>query len=218
MTRALVIGAAAGALLTACAVETVRDVAALKRLVDARDPDAIVAYEVDCPPAAPGCAQAHTIRADACLRRAQGVGVVDREAYARCAAESYDAAQVAAAARPDPLVDPARLVRWELEALRFWRDAAARDRGLALNATLAERAERVATAATDRPEGPYYLADARIWPVNLGIEQPPCPGVASALALAEAALPLEQAGEVDVQQLVTDLARAALAHGCDVPT
>ncbi len=201
-------------LVAACFGGTVRDVATLKDLVAARDLEAIVAYDVACAAAEPGCAQAHMIKADACLRRAQGVAVMARAPYAACAAEGYAAARVAAAARSDPLVDPARLARWELESLRFWRDAVSRDAASTLNATLAERAEAVATTQPARPEGPYYLADARVWPVNAGLERPACPGISAASALADRAADRAAAGEVDVAQLQRDLANAARAHDC----
>ncbi len=205
-----------GLLLAACAVATVRDVATLKELVEARDLETIVAFDVACAPVEPGCAQAHTIKADACLRMAQGVEVTARAPYAACAAESYRAASQAVAARPDPQVDAGRLARWELEALRFWRDAVARSEGATLNATLAERAEQVATAQPGRPEGPYYLADARVWTVNAGLERPACPGIAAAEALVARAMPVAGAGEVDVAQLQRDLANASRVHECDV--
>ncbi|MFW5834407.1 MAG: hypothetical protein ACOCYE_09940 [Pseudomonadota bacterium] len=203
-------------LLGACALGTVRDVDRMKQLTDAGDLEALAAFEVDCAPATEGCAQAHMIRADACLRRAQETPVAGRAPYAACAVEDYEAALVAAAARPDPLVDPLRLTRWELESLRLWRDAVARDQAAELNAELAEAAEQVAREQDTRPEGFYYLADARVWPVNAGLERPACPAILQASRLVERAAALADAGTVDVDQLRRDIDNAARVHGCTI--
>ena len=214
--RALLLLAALG--LAACAAPTVREVAELKELAAAGNVDAIVAYEVACQPTTVGCAQAHVIQADACLGRAQTTSVVARAPYAACATEGFGLALDAATAVPDPSVDPARLGRARLEANRLWRDAVTRAEGAELNARLAERAARVATAEPARPEGPYYLADARVWPVNAGLEPEPCAAIQAAILLANEAAVRQSAGAVDVAQLQRDLANAALARGCDLPS
>jgi hypothetical protein len=203
-------------LLAACAAGTVRDLSKMKHWAQAGDLEALVAFEVDCAPTTEGCAQAHMIRADACLRRAQETPVAGRAAYASCAAQDYDAALIAADARPDPLVDAERLARWELESLRLWRDAVAREQAATLNAELAEAAEQVASAQAMRPEGFYYLADARIWPVNAGLERPACPAILQASRLVERAASLADAGAVDVGQLRRDIANAATVHDCTI--
>ncbi|MEO1091575.1 MAG: hypothetical protein AAFX81_13150 [Pseudomonadota bacterium] len=210
------------ALLAAAAacetVGTVREVDRMKALAQSGDVDALVTYQVTCVSGTEGCDQAHMIKADACLQRAQSVGVVGRIPYASCAAEGYEAALDAAAASGDGRVDGDRLARSELEALRLWRDAASRSEGTPINRRLGAAGGQVGDRQPARPEGPYYEADSLLWLVNAGIAQPPCPTLALAQERIIAARAAAAAGTVDVGQLDRDLANTARVAGCELGT
>ena len=184
MRRAVLL--AASLALAACAV---RDLDRLKDLNAQGALEEIAATRVNCTgPNDPACLQAREIVANACLRLgtaalALGSGRA-AEAVARfdCAVANYRAA-LAAAPRPLPEAEAARLYAGYLLALRERRDQA-RSAGEAapLNAALAAEAEAAQRAAPGSAIGAYYRASAAFAEATLGLG-PRCPALARAADL-----------------------------------
>ncbi len=208
---------AAALALTACAV---RDLDRLKDLNAQGALEAIAATRVECAgPNDPVCLQAREIVANACLRLgtaalAPGAGQA-AEAAARfeCAVANYRAA-LAAAPRPLPEAEAARLYAGYLLALRERRDQA-RSAGEAapLNAALAAEAEAARRAAPRSAIGAYYGASAAFAEAALGLG-PPCPALARAADL----LAGSPSPDARLAPLINALARAVATerrrHAC----
>jgi hypothetical protein len=192
-----------------CAAGTLRELDGLKRASAAGDHAAIAATTIGCT-GGPGCAQAHAIKADSCLALARDATLAARAEPAACARTSYDRALAARADDDDPRVDAGRLRANRLEAIRLERDAVAVERGLALNAELARRAEDV--AGSDAPHAAFYSANAIAFEVAFGDVGAPCDALAEAAARAEAAGG-DELGEA-VPQLRRDIANLRRLEGC----
>ncbi|NBB70153.1 MAG: hypothetical protein GVY33_07490 [Alphaproteobacteria bacterium] len=204
------VAVAAAAALAACATATLRDLDRMKQLSAAGDAAAVAATAVDCR-GGPGCAQAHAIRADACLDLAGDAAVEARAEPAACARTGYDRALAALADHADPRLDAARLEAQRLEAIRLERDAVGLDRGLALNDTLAGRAAAFEAAGGAPGTAAFYAANATSFAVAFGEPAAPCARLAEAAAAAARA----EAGSADaVAQLRRDIANLARLEGC----
>ncbi len=208
-SRALVAVVAAVA-LAACATGTLRELDRIKQLSAAGDSAAVAAIAVDCT-TGPGCAQAHAIRADACLDLAGAAAVDARAGPAACARTGYDRALAALADHADPRVDAARLEAQRLEAIRRERDAVGLERGLALNETLAARAAAFEAAGGAPATAAFYTANAAAFAVAFGEPAAPCARLAEAAAAAERAA---TASAEAVEQLRRDIANLARLEGC----
>lgn len=197
--------------LVACAAGTLSELDRLKSLSASGDAAAIAATTVDCT-AGPGCAQAHMIKADACLALARDAEVAARAEPAACARRSYDRALAALGAHADPRVDAARLGADRLEAMRLERDAVPAARGLELNATLAERAGELAAAGGAPARAAFYTANAIAFAVAFGEVEAPCAALADAAEGAQAA----QAGGLGeaAAQLRRDIVNLRRLEGC----
>lgn len=206
-------GAAAALLLliAGCAAGTLRELDRMKELAAAGDDAAVAAVTVGCT-GGPGCAQAHAIKADACLALAREAAVDARGRHAACARAGYGRALAALADDGDPRVDAARLRRQRLEAVRLERDVAAPDRGLALNRRLAEAAGELVAAGGDPAVAAFYTANARAFAVAFGDADAPCATLADAAERAAAA-DAPALGDAPAQ-LRRDIANLRRAEGC----
>jgi hypothetical protein len=204
------VAVAAVAALAACATGTLRELDRMKQLSAAGDSAAVAATAVDCT-GGPGCAQAHAIRADACLELARAAAVDARAEPAECARSGYGRALAALADHADPRVDATGLQARRLEAIRLERDAVPLDRGLGLNEALARRAAAFEAAGGAPATAAFYAANAAAFEVAFGEPATPCAQLAEAAAAAERA---EAVSADAVAQLRRDIANLARLEGC----
>jgi hypothetical protein len=182
--------------LAACG--TARDLDRLKDLNAAGDLAAIAAMAVDCTgPDDPACLQAREIKANACLRLGTAALAPGSARAAEapqlfdCAIANYRAA-LAAGGQPLPPATRARLAAGYLLALRERRDQARHAaEAIALNAALAEEAQRTRAAVPASALGFHYGAAAAYARATLAAESAlaRCPPLAEAARLIAAAPP-----------------------------